>query len=187
MFLFDMNLFQNYNLLLNDILTKIVVFTTIFILGLVIGRFLGKLTYKILNELEIDQILTKKFNTVVDLEKIIGKVVQYAVSLLGFIYGLSQINVNIKIFVYLLYFLVFFLVIFSILEVKDYIMNLFIGIFMINKKFLKIGQKIKIGDIEGKIIKITNIEIKIITDKNDTFFVPNAILRKSSLFDKNNN
>ena len=182
-----MVLLQNYNILLNDILTKLVIFTTIFILGLVIGRFLGKITCKILNELEMDKILTKNFNMVVDLEKIIGKLVQYAISLWAFLYGLSQINIDIRIFVYLLFLVVFFLVIFAILEVKDYLTNLFIGIFMINKKFLKIGQKIKIGDIEGEIIKITNIEIKIITDKNDTFFVPNAMLRKSSLFNKINN
>ncbi|MBI2670792.1 mechanosensitive ion channel [Candidatus Woesearchaeota archaeon] len=182
-----MSIFSDYTSFINDALVKLVSFVTIIIIGFVIGRFFGKLCYKILNELEIDSILTKRLNATVDIERIAGKSVQYVIYLVSLIYALNKIGVPLDIFYYLFLVVFFVFIVFLILETKDYLYNLFIGTFFINKKFLKLGQKIKIKDIEGVIVKITATEIKIITPDNDTFFVPNAVLKKSSLFKKVNN
>lgn len=182
-----MTFLSKYSLFINGLIINIVSFVTILIFGLIIGRFLGKLIYKILNELGVDEFLTRNFKAVVDIEKITGKFVQYLVYFASFIYALYKVGIPLKSYFYLLVVIIIIFAAFIFLEIKDYFHNLIIGMFFIDKKFLKIGQKTKIKKIEGYIVKISNIEIKIVTDNNDTYFIPNAVLRKSSLFKKENN
>ena len=179
-----MVLLSNYTSLINKIFINIVEFIFILIIGLVIGRFLGKLSYKLLHEFEVNRILGQRFNVDVHIERLASRFVQYSIYALSFFYGLKTVNVSIKFFYYTLVIMLIILAIYLILQVKDYIENLFIGTFFINKEFLKIGQKIKIKNIEGSIIKITQTEIKLLTNDNDVLFIPNAVLVKSSLFKK---
>ncbi len=182
-----MNTFQEYTSFLNNALIQVVSAVTILILGLLIGRFLGKLSYKILNELEIDDILTKRLGSIVDIEKYIGKLLQYAIYVISAFYSFRILGFPIQSLYYLFLLIIFLVFIFIILEVKDYVYNFCIGLFLINKSFLTLGQRLKVNDIEGQIVKITKTEIKILSDNNDTFFIPNAILMKSSLFNKKKN
>lgn len=179
-----MNIFQEYGSLLNNVIIQIVSAITILILGLLIGRFVGKLSYKILNELEIDDILTKRLGSVVDIEKYIGKLLQLSVYVISIFYAFRVLGLPLTSLYYVLLLVVFLVLIFIILEIKDYVYNLFIGMFLINKSFLTIGQRLKVKDIEGQIVKMSNTEIKILSDDKDTFFIPNAVLMKSSLFNK---
>lgn len=176
---------KDYNILINKTVINVVEFISILLIGLVIGRFLGKLTYKLLHELEINRLLTKRLNVAVKVEKIASKIVQYIVYIVSLVYALKTVGINIKFLYYMLIIVLIVLVLYIILQIKDYIENLFIGTFFINKEFLKPGQRIKIKGIEGIIVKVTLTEIKIITEKNDVFFIPNVVLRKSSLFRKN--
>lgn len=181
-----MPILKDYTSLINSSLVNLVSILTIVIIGFVVGRFLGKLVYKILNELELDSILARKFGIIVDLEKIIGKIAKYGIYAGSLFYAFKQAGISLNMFYYVFLAVLILLVMFIILETKDYIYNLFIGTFFIDKKFLKPGQKIKIGRIEGGIVKVTSTEIKILSTSNDIFFIPNAVLRKSSLFKKSN-
>ncbi len=175
---------SNYTSFINKTFIDLAQFISILIIGLVIGRFLGKLSYKLLHEFEVNRLLGKRLNVVVQIEKVASKFVQYSIYIMSFLYALKTANVSIKFLYYILVLILIILAIYIVLQVKDYIENLIIGIFFINKEFLKTGQKIKIKNMEGTIIKITPTEIKLLTNEKDTLFIPNAVLMKSSLFKK---
>ena len=179
-----MAILGDYTNIINKSLLNLVSFISILIIGLVIGRFLWKLTYKLLHELEVDRLLTKRLNAIVQLEKVSSKFVQYSIYTFSIVYALSKLGINLKFFYYILVILLIFIVVYLLLQVKDYIHNLFIGTFFVNKEFLKVGQRIKLKNIEGLIVKVTVTEIKVVTKDNDTLFIPNAVLRRSSLFKK---
>jgi small-conductance mechanosensitive channel len=72
-----------------------------------------------------------------------------------------------------------------ILAVKDFIPNFIGGYTFRRKRLFKKGEKIRIGEIEGKIKKINLIDTYIVTSKNDLIIIPNSLFIKSIVQKKN--
>lgn len=65
---------------------------------------------------------------------------------------------------------------------KDYIANMINGMLIMFSDELMIGDEIKIGEVKGKIVDITLINLHIINDDEDLIFIPNSIIFTSQIF-----
>ncbi len=159
---------------------KLVAAIAILLLGLVFGRFLSKLTQKILSEIELDRVL-RESNIKIPLEQILSNLIKYIIYVGALIMALNQAGLTTPIFNIILT-IIFILIIASvILSVKDFIPNLIAGIRVSRKYNIKEGNKIKVLNIEGTIIETDLVETKIRTKNNDIIFIPNSVLTKEIL------
>lgn len=65
---------------------------------------------------------------------------------------------------------------------KDYIANMINGMLIMFSDELMIGDEIKIGEVKGKIVDITLINLHIINDDEDLIFIPNSMIFTSQIF-----
>lgn len=153
---------------LSDTIVRIIAAIIIVLLGLVIGKFFGKVIQKTLKEIGI-KLHSKAF---------ISLGIEYVIYLAAIILALNQLGI-IKITIYVLLILILIVVLaFAILALKDFIPN-FIARNIIRKKGkVKIGDKIKIKNLEGKILSINLIETKVETKNKDVVCIPNSSLLK---------
>ena len=161
-------------------LTNLVASLIILLLGLVLGRFLGKLIQRILNELELNRILRKE-GIKLPLEEFIGSLVKYTVYVIALILALSQIGLTEIVLNILIIILLVLIIFFIILAMKDFVPNFSAGLYIHQKSMFKAGDKIKIRNTEGTVIRIGLVETKIITKGNDTIYIPNSLIIKNEL------
>ena len=150
---------------------------TLFI-GIIIGRFVGKLLNKILHELDIDRIIKKTTKIRFSVEEMISNFFSYFIYFATIIMALNQLGITTTV-LEIISITIFVIIILSILlGVRDFIPNIISGIFIHQKRFLKEGDKVRIGEVEGEIIKVSLIETRIRTKSDDIIYMPNSILTK---------
>ena len=71
------------------------------------------------------------------------------------------------------------IVVMLLLGIKDFIPNLIAGISLYRKGFIKVGSKIKVNNIRGKVVNMTLTETQLKTRSGDLINVPNSVLVKS--------
>lgn len=161
---------------LNDILVKIASAIFILFLGFIIGRFLGKLSHKILKELEIDEMIANAIRVKIPLADLVSFIVHFFIYSVAIVLSLNQFGIGIKFLYFIVVIILLSLLIFIITTIKDLIPNLYAAT-KIKNKFAQ-GQKLKVGNIEGTIIEITNTDVRIVTKHDDFMSIPNSYLIK---------
>lgn len=159
--------------------SKIVVTLVILLLGLFIGRFIGRLVTKILGEVELNKIYKLATGYSSKLDKIIGKIVSY---LIYFIFGmwalenvgLSSVTLNI-----IAGGIVVLIIIAVIFAIKDFIPNVFAGMFIHIKGIIKEGDEVEIDNVKGIIKSIGLVETKLYANGSDLIYVPNSAFVRS--------
>src|SRR3989344_3175104 len=169
---------------LSDFTLNLIAAIVILLVGLVIGRFLGNLTKKILHELELDKLLREQTRFKIPLEQFLGSLVKFIVYFVAIIFALDQLGLQTAILNIILAIILIALVIFMILAIKDFIPNLISGLMLHQKRNLKPGDRIIINNVEGEIINVTLIETKIRTRSGDIVYIPNSILTKNVVIKK---
>lgn len=160
-----------------DIIAAII----IVLLGFIIGKLLGRLTAKILHEVELNRIL-RAAGLKITLEKTIGEIVSYIVYFVAVVTALYQFNIAPTI-VYVIVISVGAILVISILiAIKDFIPNFICGIIIKKKNLLRPGEKIKIGRTEGKIKRISMVQVKLETKEGDIVYIPNSVIIKKNFF-----
>lgn len=64
---------------------------------------------------------------------------------------------------------------------KDYISNMINGMIIMFSEELNIGDEINIGEIKGKIVDITLVNLHIINDDEDLIYIPNSLIFTSRI------
>ncbi|MCF7861471.1 mechanosensitive ion channel family protein [Candidatus Woesearchaeota archaeon] len=169
------------NTVVNSILTKLFIAVIIILCGLVLGRILGKLITKVLNEFELNRIMRKATGIKINLEEVTGTALSYFIYFIAIIMALETINIA-PMILYILSSGVIIIIIISIsLTVKDFFPNVMSSIIIHQKGFIKEGDRIKIEDIEGEIIKINLLETTVRSDNGDEIFIPNGLITRKKV------
>jgi small-conductance mechanosensitive channel len=95
--------------------------------------------------------------------------------------ALNQLGLTTTLLYILLTIILVILVGFIILAFKDFIPNIVAGFMIHQKDKIKSGDKIKVKDIEGKVVHVNLVETRIITKKKDTVYIPNSMLTKNEV------
>ena len=152
--------------------------------GLVVGRFLGNLTKKLLHELELDRLLKEQTRFKIPLEQFLGSLVKFIVYFVAIIFALDQLGLQTAILNVILAIILISLVVFMILAIKDFIPNLVAGLILHQKRNIKAGEKIEVNNIEGEVINVTLVETKLRTKSGDMVYIPNSVLTKNVVIKK---
>lgn len=161
---------------LNSVLVKIGSALFILFLGFIIGRFLAKLSHKILKELEIDRMVTNAIRLKIPIADLISFIIQFFVYSSAIILSLNQFGIGIKFLYFIAIIILLLLILFLVTTTKDLVPNLLAGP-AIKKKFSQ-GDNIEIGNIKGTVVEITNTDIKIVTKQKDFMSIPTSYIKK---------
>jgi len=164
----------------SGLLTNAVIAIIIILIGFIVGRIVGKLVQGILHELELNTILGKA-GIKTSIEELIGTITSYFIYFVAVIMALNQIGITSVVLNILAGGAVVLIIISLVLAVKDYIPNLFAGIFIHQKRFIRNGDWIKVKNVEGKVTHINLVETRIETKNKDIIYVPNSFLTKNEV------
>lgn len=195
-FLMNINIFFNFMIFespllffnniiksINYSLTRILFALLIFFIGFVIGKVLGKAVYKILNDFDLNKKLSNK-NIKLNGEHLLSTLVSYFIYILTILYSLEVLNIaNILLYFFTLLFIFLILLSFFI-ALLDFFPNFIAGLYLYSREKLDLNKKIKIDDIEGKLIKKELFHIVIETKKGDIIYIPNSSALKSKILIK---
>ncbi len=174
-----MTVFKTLSDLLSLTGLRLVAAVAILLIGIVVGRFIGKLVQKVLRELEVNKILKEEAGVKMPVEAFAGNVVSYLVYFIAVILALNQIGLSTTILYIVLIIVLLLVIVFIFLAIKDFIPNVTAGMFLHQKESFKIGDEIKVGSVEGKIIEVGLIETKVKVNSGDIIVVPNSIFTKN--------
>ncbi len=153
-------------------ITTIALALTIFLLGIIVGRFVGKLTTQILIEVGLQEVL-EKLGIEIRISNYVGTVLSFGIYVLSVILALNKLSLT-KFVTIILVLIASILTTLSLtFGLQDWIKNLFTG-FGIRKNYPK-NKKVRMKRVTGNVIK--NLATKIIVKtKHDTLVIPYTAL-----------
>ena len=175
---------ESYQYLVNlfsGFLQNIVIALITLLAGFIIARILGRLVTKVLNSIHLDKNLAKAANIKTSFEQLIGIAITYIVYFITVVIALNQLNATNLILNIVSIAIILLLLIAVILGIKDIMPNLIAGLFLHQRGFLKNGDRIKVKNIEGKIIHVNLFETRIEAKNKDTISIPNIMLMKNEV------
>ena len=161
--------------LIQSIISDLIVAVLIIFLGLIISRFLGNLTRRILKEVEIDRLIKNYSIIVISIEDFIGNVVKYLAYFFTFIIALNQIGITGIVIIVILVLGILIATGIVLFDLKDFFHNFFVGLFSKKRKNFKLNKEIKIAGVTGNVEDIRIKEIVIKTKKGDLIIVPSSL------------
>ena len=147
----------------------------ILLIGLVLGRFIGKFSLQAMKQLELNKHLQK---TKIPAEEIISSLLKYLFYITSAILALHQLGLATKVLYSIFLVLIVLLLVFIILAIKDFIPNIISGTLLLRRKNLKKGDYIRVGNMEGKILDISLAEVKLKTKEDDILLIPTSVFQK---------
>ena len=164
--------------LLSGIFTKLVVAVIIVLIGLIFGKILGKFIQKALHEVELNKVIKKAAGIKISAEEIISTFITYFIYFIFIVMALNQLGITTVVLHMISGAILIIIIISILLSIKDFMPNMFAGLFIHQKAFIKEGDIIKVDNTEGKVIHINLVETKIERKKGDIIYIPNSLLPK---------
>jgi small-conductance mechanosensitive channel len=110
-------------------------------------------------------------------------VLGFAVYLIAIIIALNKLDLTTTIINTIIILFVVVMVLFILFGVNDIFSNFFAGLFFRMKKHILVGDIIKIKDpkrtIDGRVEKITLLDMRIDTGREEIVIIPNTLLLRS--------
>ncbi|MBN1544798.1 mechanosensitive ion channel family protein [Candidatus Woesearchaeota archaeon] len=160
---------------------KFIVSIVILLIGFIIGKILGRLIFKFLHSFEVNETFSKLTGTTLKIEEIAETFTTYFIYFITIVIVLQQIGLASTILHMIAAGIIILIILSAFLGIKDFIPNAIAGFFMQSHKKFKMGQKIKVKGMQGKITDITLLETKIETKNGDIIFIPNSVLNKTEV------
>jgi small-conductance mechanosensitive channel len=167
--------------LISGLFTRMVVAVIILLIGFVVGKLLGKIVKNLLHSIEFNKIIKKATGINISLEQGISFFVSYFIYFLFIVMALNQFGLT-TVVLHMISGAILIIIIISIfLSIKDFMPNMFSGVFIHKKKFINVGDVIRVDNTEGKVVYINLVETKIETKRGDIIYIPNSLLTKSKV------
>ena len=150
----------------------------VLLIGIVLTRFIVKLTQKIIKGSNVNKFIQKKLKISLSIEKSLSNIIKYILYIIVTIVALNQLGIT-KIVLYLIAILIIItFIVYFILSVKGLIPNFMAGIYILKNKKVKKNSNIQYNTIKGIIKNISLTKTKIITKEKDIITIPNSIIKK---------
>jgi len=167
----------------SDFFTEIVLALMILLIGFVLGKIIGRVTYLILHQAELNRVL-KKLGAKISIERSLSKILEYFTNVIAVILAVNQFKIT-GILAYVVAIILLALIMFSLfLSFRSIIPNFVSGLFMVRKNKIRIGDAVRVNNIEGKVIIVDFFETLIKTKSGEIIHVPNVLLGKNVVFVK---
>ncbi|MFA5796850.1 MAG: mechanosensitive ion channel domain-containing protein [Candidatus Woesearchaeota archaeon] len=169
--------------LINPILLNIITAIVIVLIGFIIGRIAQSLMEKLLNIVELNRQTRKRFGFKFSLEKVIATLVAYFIYLVAIVLALNTLAITTTIITTIIIIFIVVILLFLIFGLNDMFGNFFAGMYIRFKNEFHVGDYIKIKDkkIEGYIIGISLLNMRIETGKDEMVHIPHIAMMKSDI------
>ncbi len=169
--------------IINPLILKIVIAALIFFIGFVIGKIVQKLIIKFFVLSDLDKVFKKQTGFKASLSVAVATIVSYFIYVVAIVMALNRLEIGTTIITTIVILLVVVLVLFVIFGLNDIFANLSAGVVLRIRGNIKPGDYIRIKDkhIEGYVISMTTLSIRLETKKDEMVFVPNMALFKSEI------
>jgi small-conductance mechanosensitive channel len=164
---------------LSETFLRIVFAILIFLFGLILGKLMGRVVYRMLSEIEINKFIKKSTGFKINADHIVSNFISYSIYFLAIVAGLEQVGIA-NIMLYLLSAaIIIILVISFFISIRDFIPNFLAGIYLYGQEKIKEGAIVEIDKIKGELTHIDLLHMKVKTKSGDIFFIPNSIAAKT--------
>ena len=169
---------ENAAALFSTVATHLVDALVTFLIGIIIGKLLEKLTLAVLHKIELNRTL-RKAGVRLAVEQTIAYALKYATYLIATIIALNKLQL--APFVANIVAGAILIALFAgvLLSLRDFIPNFIAGMAIYRKGIVHPGDKITYRSIEGTITHTGLLEVKVTTAKGDEIYVPTSVLIKN--------
>ena len=150
----------------------------ILLVGFGLGILTQKLLNKVLKKVELNHIMSKVGITY-NLEKWVSSIVSYVIYLVFIVIFLDYLGIRNMVVYLFLGAVLMLLVLTFIVGLKDVIPNLVAWVILHKDEKITVGRRVEVREISGRVEKIGYLETEIVTDHDDTLYVPNTLFLKS--------
>ncbi len=164
--------------------SQIIVATIIVLIGFIIGKIVGKVIQHALHEVELNKIMKKVTNLNLHIEEMISGFLTYFIYFIAVVMALRHLGLATDILNILSGAIILVIILSVLLAIKDIIPNIISGIIINHKKFLNVGDNIKVNKMQGKITEIGLTELIIKAKNGDVIRIPNSIITNSEIVKK---
>jgi len=166
-----------------EILTNVVAAILVISFGILVGNILSILGKKILHSFDVERLL-QMLGVSFPIEEFLGSIIKYGIYIIGLILGVTFLGLD-SFFLYAILFLILgILILFILLSFNVFIPNFIAGLAILIKGKLQKGDYIEIDTIEGKVIHMDMLEVKIRTMDGDVVIVPNVLILRQIITKK---
>lgn len=146
----------------------------ILLVGFAVGKLLGVILFKFLNNLEFDRNL-KFFRVKKGFSKRVSFFVSILIYCLAVVLALLSLGVLSLVFFIVLYFILFLLFGSFLLGFLFALPNFFAYFFV--KSRLKVGDFVCVGRVKGEVISVGFFSVRLKSSFGDFFLVPNSVFK----------
>ena len=158
-----------------QLFAKLLTAGIIIFIGLIVGRIVGKLIRKTVKRLEINKLL-KRANINFDVEEFSEKISKWIIYIIAIFMALNELGIGTLVINIVLIAMIIIIIIIILLSLKDMIPNIAAGFYLQSKPRIKVGDKIKVGNIKGKVEYINLIQIRVRDAKGNIIVIPSSAL-----------
>lgn len=168
----------------NSFLLEVFVALTIIVCCLILGKIVSKIISKVVLKTSLNDLIYSSTKLKLSLDKTLSTLVAYLIYFFGFIWALDYLGIASTVLNLLSGAILILALILAFLAFKDFVPNMTAGLFIHAKGFLKEGDRIKLHDIEGKIILLNLVETRLKTKSGDIIYIPNSRLTRYEVIKK---
>ncbi|HLD43211.1 MAG TPA: mechanosensitive ion channel family protein [Candidatus Nanoarchaeia archaeon] len=161
---------------LSGFFTEIIIAFLILVVGFTLGRLLGRLIERGLNEIEINFLAKQVTGLGVPIEQAIGGIVMYGTYVITILLVFDKLGIGAWAFTFIGGAVVFLLIVSTLTALKDVLPNL-LAWSILSRQGIKENSRIAAQGIEGKIVHFGLVQTRVETRKGDCYIVPNRLLR----------
>jgi small-conductance mechanosensitive channel len=169
--------------IVNPVIVEVIIALLIFFMGFVIGKIAQKLILQFFRLSELDKIFKKHTGMKVSLSIIASTVVSYFIYVVAIVMALNRLKIATTIITTIVILLILILILFVIFGLNDMFANFSAGLMLKIKGNIKQGDYIRIKDkhIEGYVVSVNSLSVRIETRKEEMVFIPNMALFRSEI------
>ncbi|MGV8171603.1 MAG: mechanosensitive ion channel domain-containing protein [Candidatus Woesearchaeota archaeon] len=169
--------------ILNPLILRIVIAILIFLMGFVIGKIVQRLILGFFKVSDLERIFRKKTGIKIPIATILATIASYFIYIVAIVMALNRLAIATPLIVTIVILLIIILVLFVIFGMNDIFGNLTAGIMIRFRKNIKPGDYIRIKDknIEGYIISMNTLSMRLETKKDEIVFIPNMAVFRSEI------
>lgn len=160
-----------------SLLNQAAVGIVILIVGLALGLLAKKVTFRILQEFEVDRIMNT-LGFAYNAERWISSLLSYAIYVVTVILFLDQLGIRSVVMYTVAAGIMLLAILTAVVGLKDILPNFWGWIYARRQKLLRIGYHINLPEVAGIVQRIGYLETEIKTRKGEVLHLPNALFSK---------
>lgn len=165
---------QTADALFSSVFTRVVWAFVILLVGLVLGKIIEKITYRILSAFEINEATEKLFRIPIKLDALISGILGKASYIIAILLALNTLNLT-GIALNTISTIVMILVIILVfLGLKDFVPNSFAGLILHAKRSFREGDYVCVDRVCGTVTEFGFLETVLKAKNGDIIHIPNV-------------